>query len=168
MLKLVSHAESAPACPLYTYQQSRSVFFVQIFSLVNWPTCAPFLASGPCAASVAAGPPSCRAAPSPWAAAAAAGVAFPEVLLVEEVGAAAFPVGVRPSVEEEEVGVRPCPGVGRTSRPAPSLMLGAVSRGGSFAGAADLFVAPAAAGRRGGSGAALAAARGRGARRGVA
>ena len=59
-------------------------------------------------------PPSSRAAPSPWAAA-AAGVAFPEVLLVEEVGAAAFLVGARPSVEEEEAAAPlPCRVAGRT------------------------------------------------------
>ena len=81
-------------------------------------------------------------------------MAFPEVLLVEEVGAAAFPVGVRPSVEAAAAGAvrRPCRAAGRTSRPAPSLMLGAVSRAAAPSRAPRwLFAAPAAArGRRGG------------------
>jgi len=51
------------------------------------------------------------------------------VLLVEEVGAGAFLVEGLPSAEAAAAAARrPCPAAGRTSRPAPSLMLGAVSR----------------------------------------
>ena len=52
---------------------------------------------------------------------------------MEEVGAGAFPVGALLVVEAAAGAARPCRAAGRTSRPAPSLMLGAC-RAGAAAG----------------------------------